>query len=634
MSMLRSVGFVALAVWNVAQAGDLPPCGQLPRPDLPVVDVVDAAAPFGIHDQSDIDLALAMCGNGCNLHFLAETYHDVALDIGPFADGFAMFGEGQASTVLRAPLYGISGPWDYMIDIRSDAPDGMIVQELTLDGRRDEQNPPRSADCESGYANYIRRTYAIHAGTPVVREGGVLRCLEIRNFLQMGILLSAVDRWTVSDNWIHDIGCHDFDQFCGPQWEEWGCIEPDNVPHRRVNGYGIYLATDSRNVVVSNNTVEGMSKMAIQVENILAGGCGTPRYATDNLVLGNTVRQSADGIVVNGGCRTIIEDSLVEGMLATGNESLETGAGIVCAAGGCDGMELRRNVSRNNQSSGYQIRGPGNVLFDSNESYDNCGGTLANVGDLEIRNGAGATVTNHLSFGSESCFAGAHISSYADARVTNSSFSSGSLFGLRIHMSRDVEIDRVTVEASSSSVIGTSLGTDLERVFVQANVDMIGFDQEVDFNAGMLDDGDSVAYCRLESVPPTPQCCKDLPGYEQSCPTTLGVPALNLAKAVPSGSDVRLTWASLPAAEAYDVVRGNLRILREAGDLANAAQNCISDNATPTELTVLNGPGLVDGFWFLVRGVTLATTGSWDSGSASQPDSRNPGIANSPADCP
>ena len=97
-----------------------------------------------------------------------------------------------------------------------------------------------------------------------------------------------------------------------------------------------------------------------------------------------------------------------------------------------------------------------------------------------------------------------------------------------------------------------------------------------------------------------------------------------------------LLWNALPWAEDYDLVRGDLLVLREmGGDFSLAVNSCLEgvvvDDSARDALT----PGLGQGFFYLVRGSTDAgVTGSYDSGGDAQLAPRDPGIAASPGACP
>ncbi|MCP3981493.1 MAG: PKD domain-containing protein [bacterium] len=89
------------------------------------------------------------------------------------------------------------------------------------------------------------------------------------------------------------------------------------------------------------------------------------------------------------------------------------------------------------------------------------------------------------------------------------------------------------------------------------------------------------------------------------------------------------TWLWSPGAGAtrYDVARGDLLALRaSAGDFAAAQSACLS--APDNQLTDATAPGAAAALWYVVRGAScLGSSGSYDSGGAGQPLSRDPGLS-------
>jgi hypothetical protein len=617
---------------------------DVPATGLPTVEVTDSVAPFGVYDQSDIDAALASCAPGCELRFLPQVYENVAIDVGAFPQGLALVGAGQGATVLRAPLYGVTGPWDYLIDIRVDAPDGLQIRNLTLDGRKGEQLPPPDDDCGTAYAQFIRQTYAIHVGNaPGSRDDGVIACVEIRDFLSISVLLVAATGWAVEGNWIHDIGCHDVDQPCGPEWAAWGC---QIQPLRRTNGYGIYLATGVHDTTVAENFIEGLTKFAIVLEE---GGpppptadCDTPGYPKDNLVRNNTMRSCANGVAINGACRTTVENNTVEDSIETGAEDIFVGFAYVCAAGGCQETLLVSNLAQGNQAGGFLVLGEGRVGLDGNLSGNNCVGTTVNVGDIDLAGGYYAfdvVVKDHIALAPTNCFAGVHVHGFEGATITGGTIPGGDPFGIRINSSRNVVVEDVQVEAGVGAQIGMGFGPGLENVYVQSTAAFIGFPQELEFEFGGLDDGDSVAYCRLEGLPPLPQCCTNLAGYDPICDSLavcdpgpwVSSPGLVVAR---ENGDALLSWSLPSGAESYDVMRGDLLALAgSGGDFSVAALDCLAHDLIGPPLVVAGDPEPGQGHWFAVRGRFCDHPGSYDTGSSSQTSTRDPGIEASGHGC-
>jgi hypothetical protein len=100
--------------------------------------------------------------------------------------------------------------------------------------------------------------------------------------------------------------------------------------------------------------------------------------------------------------------------------------------------------------------------------------------------------------------------------------------------------------------------------------------------------------------------------------------------------DGLLSWDAVPRAASYDVVRGDLSTLRgSGGNFTIATEACAADDFAGTTLPFADAPPPGAGFWFALR---FAQSGqppsSYDSGSASQIRSRDPGINAAPAACP
>ena len=102
-----------------------------------------------------------------------------------------------------------------------------------------------------------------------------------------------------------------------------------------------------------------------------------------------------------------------------------------------------------------------------------------------------------------------------------------------------------------------------------------------------------------------------------------------------SGTDARLTWQSSVGATGYDLVKGDLVMLRSStGNFALATNDCLANDPTTTMLLYSNTPTPGQGFWFLVRGENCGGKGSYDSGAPRQVGLRDAEIAASGHDCP
>lgn len=532
-----------------ATCGDEPLCG---------LKICHADNGDGAFDQADLDQALAACRDagvfgqqGCNLHLLAATYGGVkddpggiALAIQDFPDGFALYGEGQGKTILQAVLYGeTTRPEEYAptIDIPSAAPDGLVIQDLTLDGRKLYQAPPckvKNHGCVLPW-QLNQNTYAIRKPAGDVRSGGIIRRVEIKDYLTVGIVLADADGWLVEDNTIRSMGCHvrfcsesgcKGDELCGPNWPPTlPDINPPGTLNRKANGFGIMLTGGVTNTEVVGNTVTAVTKIGI--EQFMGGGpvCSDPRAPRGNRFAGNTVSHSANGIVINGGCDTRVADNTVEYSRDSGNEKNNSGNGFACADGG-ERTVWSNNVSRFNQGAGFWIGCPGGELrLEDNQSHDNCLFTDNRFGDIEavarVEGVRGLTIANHKAWNSGECWAGMNIRRYDDVLVERGSVEGGEVWGILARNSRNVRIADIEV---SGGKWGMGFGEGLERTYVQKTAVFSGFALEAcAVSSGLscsasgrgrysLRDGDGVAYCRLEradlkSRRPNPQCCDNLP---------------------------------------------------------------------------------------------------------------------------
>ncbi len=111
-------------------------------------------------------------------------------------------------------------------------------------------------------------------------------------------------------------------------------------------------------------------------------------------------------------------------------------------------------------------------------------------------------------------------------------------------------------------------------------------------------------------------------------------PATTLSVASQAGT-ARLSWNPVQGASGYQVVRGDLGILRATGgQFHNAVNACLAQAAPAGPIDDPAKPSAGAGFWYLVRDVTEGVRGSWDEVSARQARSRDDGIDSSGAACP
>jgi hypothetical protein len=95
-----------------------------------------------------------------------------------------------------------------------------------------------------------------------------------------------------------------------------------------------------------------------------------------------------------------------------------------------------------------------------------------------------------------------------------------------------------------------------------------------------------------------------------------------------------LNWSSPAGSVWYDVVRGDLTILRSTGGDFTLATAERADNATATSLVVSGNPPAGEGFWLLVRGVNCKGPGEYDSFASSQVGDRDAEINTAATGCP
>jgi hypothetical protein len=96
-----------------------------------------------------------------------------------------------------------------------------------------------------------------------------------------------------------------------------------------------------------------------------------------------------------------------------------------------------------------------------------------------------------------------------------------------------------------------------------------------------------------------------------------------------------VTRVRAPETIRYDVVQGSLTQLRASGgDFGVATQQCVTSQDAERTLEFVGSPRPGNGLWFLVRPVTTAGTGYWDTAADSQAAPRDAGIDASNGACP
>ncbi|HKQ59881.1 MAG TPA: DUF6345 domain-containing protein [Candidatus Polarisedimenticolaceae bacterium] len=129
----------------------------------------------------------------------------------------------------------------------------------------------------------------------------------------------------------------------------------------------------------------------------------------------------------------------------------------------------------------------------------------------------------------------------------------------------------------------------------------------------------------------TPAMCQASGGLYQGAGTTcagVAQPDLELER-------TRLVWTATPLSSGYDVVRGDLGLLRSSGgDFSLATLQCLFNDGAATSLAYAPNPAPGQGWFFLVRQQSAGPFDSYDSGGTGQIESRDAEIAASGHDCP
>jgi len=100
------------------------------------------------------------------------------------------------------------------------------------------------------------------------------------------------------------------------------------------------------------------------------------------------------------------------------------------------------------------------------------------------------------------------------------------------------------------------------------------------------------------------------------------------------GPDAELTWAPAAGATAYDVVSGELGVLRTTGgDFQAATTGCVADNEFGLSTIHSGSPPPDQATWFLARAANCGG-GTYNSGGPQQVADRDAGIGASALACP
>lgn len=96
-----------------------------------------------------------------------------------------------------------------------------------------------------------------------------------------------------------------------------------------------------------------------------------------------------------------------------------------------------------------------------------------------------------------------------------------------------------------------------------------------------------------------------------------------------------VAWTAVPDAIGYDLVTGDLGVLRSTGgDFTQAVTGCVVNDTTALAWSSGEDPAAGEGFFYLVRAEAASGSLSYDTFGVGQVQSRDPGIEASPDACP
>ena len=96
-----------------------------------------------------------------------------------------------------------------------------------------------------------------------------------------------------------------------------------------------------------------------------------------------------------------------------------------------------------------------------------------------------------------------------------------------------------------------------------------------------------------------------------------------------------LSWETVGNALTFDLVRGDLQLLRnDEGDFASATELCVATGLEEASFSYSANPAPGEAWFLLLRPVTAAGPGSYDSSGLEQATGRDQPITGSGVDCP
>jgi hypothetical protein len=111
-----------------------------------------------------------------------------------------------------------------------------------------------------------------------------------------------------------------------------------------------------------------------------------------------------------------------------------------------------------------------------------------------------------------------------------------------------------------------------------------------------------------------------------------GTSVLSVSK--PPGGDL-VSWTAVPAAAAYDLVRGVANELQlSLGNFTTSTRACLANDQVAMSRIDTAQPPTGNAFWYLVRGVSCGGAGTYNETGGSQVGSRDAEINASTNSCP
>jgi len=332
----------------------------------------------GRYTGADIERALGECSTfgGCVLEALPVTYDDVAIAISDgdaaacargrgacisltFSRGLVIEGHGS-STVLRSPLATPPDPPLAVLELWNRPDVRLQLRHLVLDGRKGEQRsaPPPAGGSGPHAGLQVGNQASDHARRS---QGGCIRDVVVRDFLDHGISLADVARWSLERNTIDGIGCEDALTPCPAL----AAGAPGGVA---VAGSGVRIGGYSDDVLLRENRIRRATGPALA---LVHGADGAETSIRRPQVLANQIAETgAVGLALAG----VVDGRFEENRIARTHDvdrRAESALADDTAAIDCAGSVDRAVFARNqiDDSAGTAIRwrcsGVGNALLET-----------------------------------------------------------------------------------------------------------------------------------------------------------------------------------------------------------------------------------------------------------------------------